>query len=176
VSRSTQIRAADRRTATRGSLKGVIARLDRLTKQIKPSAEDVRSRVARMSDEELDLQLLKMVEDIAGSLDAYPTAEGLIDVLRPAPGFDSSPTLPNHAQKLWHAQQHWFRLHAPHGSPQLVRVEPDHWREGRPFGLGMVFECPCARYDPGNRDGGLLGTYENLVPQSFRSLTPRERW
>lgn len=152
---------------------GIGRRIDRLTRDVLPSPSAWRARLARMRDDELDHYLLKMYEKAAGPLADYLTAEELVSVLCRAPGFDSSPTLLDHAKRLWH-RQHWFRLHAAHGAPQLVRVEPDSWRAGRPFGLGMVFECPCARNDPGNQGRGLFATYEYLVPEQYRNLIPRE--
>jgi hypothetical protein len=44
------------------------------------------------------------------------------------------------ANRLWHRVR-WFDVHAPHGMPWLVRIEPESGRGG-PWGLEMVFECP----------------------------------
>jgi hypothetical protein len=151
------------------SLRGAITRVNRLAKELLPSRDAIEARVRRMGDDELEWHILRHVQRVAGPVHAHSTPESLTTALAASGNEGFSKT----AVKFW-SRYHWFEIHQTHGEPELVRTEPEQWRDRRFLGPAMVFECPCVRHDPGNRDGGLFATYEYFVPDRFRNLTPRE--
>ena len=60
----------------RESLKGVLARVDRLAARMQPSAEDIDAKIiTTMSDEDLEALIVRQVELVAGPADGFETVD-----------------------------------------------------------------------------------------------------
>ncbi len=68
----------------RGSLKGVLARVDRLAARMGPSAEGLEAELETMSDENLEALIVRQVELVAGPADGFETVDAFLDAVKDA--------------------------------------------------------------------------------------------
>ena len=146
----------------RGSLRGVLARVDRLAARMGPSAEGLEAELETMSDENLEALIVRTVEQAAGPAEAFETVDAFGDAVCAAmhqdrdqqSGFQDA------------AHHHWLRLrwlweHTAHRSLAFV----PHWsvrpRPAGPWGPGVIATCSC---------GETLPMFRATVPAEFRAL------
>ncbi len=155
----------------RSSLGGVGTRVARLAQRLRAaSADDLAQRVKHMSDVELEWQCLRIIRELTGTrFEVADTPEG---ITKKAMGTDERDghmlaVVHRHLERLG-----WFDRHFPHGPPELRHVSSAS-STPRSFGRALVVACPCSREDPGNRNGGVLDTFLDLVPSWFREEVER---
>ena len=152
----------------RGSLKGVLARVDRLAARMQPSAEDIDAKIiATMSDEDLEALIVRQVELVAGPADGFETVDAFLDAVCAVLHEDRDQQ--SGYQEV--ARDHWMRLgwlreHAAHGP--LVFVP--HWsvrpRPDGPWGPGVIATCSC---------GQTLELFRALIPAEFRRAASQDQ-
>ena len=150
----------------RGSLKGVLSRVDRLAASRRPSPEEFEVKIKTMSDEDLEALVVRIVEQAAGPADAFETVDAFVDVVCAATHQDRDPR--SGCQEVAH--DHWMRCrwltdHTAHGSVVFV----PHWsvrsRPDGPRGPGVNATCSCGETPP---------MFRATVPAEFRALLPAE--
>ncbi len=150
----------------RGSLKGVLARVDRLAARMGPSAEGLEAELETMSDENLEALIVRQVELVAGPADGFETVDAFLDAVCAALHEDRDQQ--SGYQEV--ARDHWMRLgwlreHAAHGPLAFV----PHWsvqpHPDRLWGPGVIATCSC---------GETLPMFRATVPAEFRASLPAE--
>ena len=147
----------------RRSLHGLESRVDRLLARVQPSPHDWTPADA-LSDEELELEIIGLVEGQVGPAHAFATADAFVDASDVAFGPDREPGAFNDVLRdHWHRLR-WLQEHAAHGSLAFAR----HWcvqpRPNGPWGPGVEVHCSC---------GASRSMLQALVPAAFQALIPK---
>ena len=126
------------------SLRSIERRIKKLERRFPgvPLFPDINT----MSDEELELKSLEVLQQIVGSLDAFRTLEALLESYR-AGGGRVDDSIRSSLQPLLE-RAHWFQHHADHGPCQF----------GPRWTLKPLLSCNC---------GGHLSVYRSLIPAEF---------
>ncbi len=118
--------------------------------------------MSHMTDGELDLDMIDILDRVAGSAMAFDTADALIESFcRNVPGdWPDCESLFEIGRDHW-ARYRWFCDHAGHGTLRLVaplnsvRTPRGHW------GPGVIATCSC---------GSTLAMLRELVPVLVKQL------
>ena len=151
----------------RGSLKGVLARVDRLAARMQPSAEDIDAKIiTTMSDEDLEALIVRQVEQAVGPADGFETVDAFLDAVCAALKEDRD----EESEYQDVSRLHWIRLrwlqdHTAHGTVVMV----PHWsiqpHPDRLWGPGVIATCSCGETFP---------MFRATVPAGFRDLLQTE--
>ena len=90
----------------RGSLKGVLARVDRLAVRMGPSAEGLEAEIKTMSDEDLEALIARIIEQAAGPAETFETVDAFRDAVCATMHQDRD----KRSGFLDAAHHHWLRL------------------------------------------------------------------
>jgi len=144
-----------------GSLKGVLARVDRLAARMQPSAEDIDAKIiTTMSDEDLEALIVRQVEQAVGPADGFETVDAFLDAVCAVlhEDRDQQSGYQDVARDHW-MRLRWLREHAVHGPLAFV----PHWsvrpNPKRLWGPGIIVTCSC---------GMTLEMFRALIPAEFR--------
>ena len=152
----------------RGSLKGVLARVDRLAARMQPSAEDIDAKIiTTMSDEDLEALIVRQVEQAVGPADGFETVDAFLDAVCAALHEDRDQQ--SGYQEV--ARDHWMRLgwlreHAAHGPLAFVPHRSVQPHPDRLWGPGVIATCSC---------GMTLELFRALIPAEFRRAASQDQ-
>ncbi len=151
----------------RGSLKGVLARVDRLAARMQPSAEDIDAKIiTTMSDEDLEALIVRQVEQAVGPADGFDTEDAYVEALCvTVPEERTKPTSYQESARHHWRRLHWLQDHTAHGTVVMV----PHWsiqpHPDRLWGPGVIATCSCGETFP---------MFRATVPAGFRDLLHTE--
>jgi hypothetical protein len=144
----------------RGSLTGVLARVDRLAARMRPSAEDLEAKLKTMSYEDLEALMVRTLERAVGPADGFGTADAFVDAVCAATheGRDQQSGTQDVARAHWRRLR-WLQAHTAHGSVAFVPHRCVQPRPGFPWGPGIIASCSC---------GDTLKLFRALIPAEFK--------
>ena len=142
----------------RGSLKSVVARVERIAEKIHPPAEDLSAKFDAMRDGELEAYGLRFAESLVGPIATFDSEDAVADAVAASMTSATDQQLSDSrdsgllcvACEQWN-RLHWLRAHVAHGS--LTLTMPD-------WGHVVVAACESC--------GMVLKMYSELVPEEFR--------
>ena len=152
----------------RGSLKGVLARVDRLAARMQPSAEDIDAKIiTTMSDEDLEALIVRQVEQAVGPADGFETVDAFLDAVCAAlqEDRDQQSGYQDVARDHW-MRLRWLRDHAAHGPLALVPHRSVRPHPDRLWGPGVIATCSC---------GMTLELFRALIPAEFRRAASQDQ-
>jgi len=101
----------------RGSLKGVLARVDRMAARLQPSLDGLAAQLKTMSDEDLEAFVVQQVEVLAGPADGFDTEDAYVEALCvTVPAERTKPTSYQEAARHHWRRLHWLQDHTAHGT------------------------------------------------------------
>ena len=150
----------------RGSLKGVLARVDRMAARLRPSLDDLAAQLKTMSDEDLEAFVVQQVEVLAGPADGFDTEDAYVEALCiTVPEERTQPTSYQESARHHWRRLHWLQDHTAHGTVVMVPHQSIQPHPDRLWGPGVIATCSCGETFP---------MFRATVPAGFRDLLHTE--